>query len=1052
MANLVLEENQAKEFTDVVGNYSFTAESATVDPVQGPKMITLKPGIRLHFRRYGLFYKKSTKDIGFHIDGPQSQDTDSNKYSIGEIDAPNAQIPNLENFYIAKTALNSGFVYLINDADPENDFYEYEIDANGKLSTITWEFNIDPVTKKYLDIRKSENDSLDYKVISQPKKFWMAYSTVQWGRDYVIDKMIKDEELRKNRMVLIDCSGVEKGTEDRNLNVVPFNELRTAHYRNHPNHNTQKDLIRAISIDEQKQDEKGDNDILEDMFIALDDPIGCALDISDILGNSIERQKAMLISIQTGRDIEVVYADILAGKTPSQPTADEQQIGALVHLAMTEYKLVYDNAKMIDEYDGGTIGNPVAWNWHMMGGGPSWQGTGIYKEKLINILGVNERKDHRKVIRALQNDLGAILESDYYKNAYVHAENGTDLNCIDGKFFIMQPLKLLAIKPHLQDKMFDLTSDEEFDRQWDYLILDYLTAEEDNPAYNVLIKTVDVGEDTIKQGIDLSNKLAAFAQASLETFADIAVKDVVVTTWTESVQKITVKGNYELLLKRLNTVHVYGEEMYEVRKYEVHEKLQSAGWRIDDGKVIAGRYVGKKDFLRWIKSQSPELVLKETSHGKHIFDIPVTKEVNEVIRTPEYNNTKVSTELGAKAQKVLDGAPFRGVVAVLQIFNIGAAYHTFSNNKNSKNIVNLVGVSAELTAATSYLAEKVLVRTVAVSSMRTISSLAYRANVVGSGVTAIMCTWEAVLSFDARDFDASAAWGGAAAAFAGVTAMIFVSTAWAGPVGWACAGIGVGLVFLAYYFTDSPIEKFFKNNVLSDEKDWEMIEGELTGAYNKRFYLNRKLINPNDDYEKYNDLKFAGATLTDFIVCSDIQVKIKRFLNEETTNTGLWDAAVWGKHESVVEGDVKIFQFVISFRQFLRTADQLAYSIYFYENGISSGSYEKLEIANLGSIKEGDDKTPPRIELDVTIPKSTTDKYKPKSQILIVCALSLGDDKFYPALLNDQHRFLGAYVDVHHSRTEKTTRVGKSTSVDFIKSNVAITPLDQLLSGKAWEN
>lgn len=157
-------------------------------------------------------------------------------------------------------------------------------------------------------------------------------------------------------------------------------------------------------------------------------------------------------------------------------------------------------------------------------------------------------------------------------------------------------------------------------------------------------------------------------------------------------------------------------------------------------------------------------------------------------------------------------------------------------------------------------------------------------------------------------------------------------------------------------------------------------------------------------------------------------------------------------HESVKEGDVKTFQFIISFRQFLRTADQLAYSIYFYKDGISSGIYEKVEISSVGSVHNGDDKKPPYIEVDIMIPNSITNKYNLKSQILIVCALSLGDNKFYPAMLEEEHRFLGAFVDVHYSHTTKTTRVGQSTSVEFNKSNVAIQSLNQLLSGQVWKN
>ncbi len=153
------------------------------------------------------------------------------------------------------------------------------------------------------------------------------------------------------------------------------------------------------------------------------------------------------------------------------------------------------------------------------------------------------------------------------------------------------------------------------------------------------------------------------------------------------------------------------------------------------------------------------------------------------------------------------------------------------------------------------------------------------------------------------------------------------------------------------------------------------------------------------------------------------------------------------------KGDVKTFQFIISFRQFLRSEDQLAYSIYFYKNGVASGIYEKFNVLNESRhIEEGNDEKIPKITTELTIPQSIINKYKPNSQFLIVSALSLGKDKFYPAVLNNKHRFLGACVDVHHVTTTTVTRIGKGTSVEFNQSNITISPLAELLAGKAWGN
>ncbi len=59
--NLQLEENQVKEHTDKLADYSVCVEGAGAPQVVGPRLTATKPGIRLHFSRYGLF-PNSAKD------------------------------------------------------------------------------------------------------------------------------------------------------------------------------------------------------------------------------------------------------------------------------------------------------------------------------------------------------------------------------------------------------------------------------------------------------------------------------------------------------------------------------------------------------------------------------------------------------------------------------------------------------------------------------------------------------------------------------------------------------------------------------------------------------------------------------------------------------------------------------------------------------------------------------------------------------------------------------------------------------------------------------
>ncbi len=61
--NLEVEEKQAKQFDQVVGQYFFEVEVAGLKSGRSPILEALKPGIDLHFYRYGLF-PESAKSTG----------------------------------------------------------------------------------------------------------------------------------------------------------------------------------------------------------------------------------------------------------------------------------------------------------------------------------------------------------------------------------------------------------------------------------------------------------------------------------------------------------------------------------------------------------------------------------------------------------------------------------------------------------------------------------------------------------------------------------------------------------------------------------------------------------------------------------------------------------------------------------------------------------------------------------------------------------------------------------------------------------------------------
>jgi len=1091
MANQEVINNQQKTANLVDGNYTVVVSGAGTTCEEKPVLKALLPGIRLHFLRYAYFPKNDS-----NVSACRVKDETDDHFTIEDADASNGELNTTDNFTVIRTPLNRGYVYLFNADDP-NDYHELEVDEVGNLSHVIWNSNNlkeDKVTPK--DIRTREKDLAHYKLVVNTekdvyKKYWVGYSPVQWSYDYH-KKMhnASDDEKRKRQMILVECKGVKKGEEEAIDHILPYHKVEFGYYKDHGNQKI-KDTLKQIHQTEKKEDQKGGNDTYEDMFITFHDPIGAANDIADELSIDIIKQKALLESIQTGRDLDVVLNRMLNAEKSPGLTKDEEQIGAMVNLALTQYKLIYDSQEMIDDYDGES-------------------GKGVDKNKLLNILGVAERKQLRERIRGLQNDLGELLSKAYFKDAYHAYEHGSKVNLLDGKRSAVRFYKILAIKPHLQDKIFDLIKDEEKDTQWDGLIVESLQdSESEFSVYNVLNKILDLDEETINEekNNNLSEKVALFIQESLETYARYAMEDVETTSsmslgdvyysnteedkikqgidltnksaavansaltdfakkakTTVSVVepaqmgKVTVKGKFKLTLGRLNKIHRYGEDMFEVRGYEVRQQLSPEGWVIDNDGVLNGKYRGGQDSIRWVESKSPAIVLKETSHGRHVFDIPVTKEVEKVIRPERIRQEVQQTKAGAKVSALLDGAPFRGVVALLQVFNVGSAMHTLGNDfktnslgGNVKNMINVVGISAELTSATAFFMEKALAGAVKKTAIRTFSRIGKGTNMIGAGVTVVMCSLDAWQSFDARDTDAGFAWVGAAAAFSVVAieaVMVFRTGATFGIYGAIAGGIGAGLVFLAYYLQDTPIEKFFKNNALSDDEDFNRESGESIADYNKRFYKNRAGICTDSDYQKWNDFKFAAAHLTDLMVSSGVNITPTKLFNIKK-----WKEGWYSKPDFITTGYIKKMEIGISFRQFLKTKEQLAYKFYFFKDGLK-GEGEEItdDISPVLGITKGTEQTPPKVSINVEIPKEYTNQYTDKSILMIISALSKGDGEFYPTSYTEETRLLGSYVSVLHKKTEEVRRWGRSTETSLAQSNVAIEPLNKLLSGEAWEN
>ena len=490
MGNPKLEKLQKKSRDKDLqrGEVSFTCNDSSVTCNESSKISLESEGIRLHFLRYGLFdYEVLEEDIkapkavlageedaetftllrndatGEVIDVNNETNKSTKGIALDEILVDSNPfkkygMPKLENFGVARTALRNGYIYLINEED-SNEYYELKADQNGFLSHILWEYNKDE-NGEYLDVRKSEKEKISYKIVEKGKKLLMAFSPVQWSRDY-FNEINGDDNKKKEIMQLIDCSGFPKDHQaEETALAIPFNQIKASFSPEHGYASTLEDNLKDIFITEREQtkiaEEGGDtNEILEDMFITFHDPIACADDILAGLANQNFRLKALVEAIQTGCTEDFAYDRISTMSTnpPKTPTEDYKN---MFSLALASYQFVYNNKKSTKDYDGGSVADnlfesryesqfpyqpsyqsyydnenksqqtnnarikiktgrrrkPKGFNYQFDG----FVGNGLHREKVEGVLGVQQRRARREQLISYRNDLGNWIQSEYFNN------------------------------------------------------------------------------------------------------------------------------------------------------------------------------------------------------------------------------------------------------------------------------------------------------------------------------------------------------------------------------------------------------------------------------------------------------------------------------------------------------------------------------------------------------------------------------------------------------------------------------------------------------------
>lgn len=907
-------ESDLKKGDRCNGQSNTTIVTNATTPVE-EKEFELEVGIRLHFLRYGFFEGHDHVDHNAVLRRSQIKDNQnelakySNKYS------------SIKNFHCHLTELvPSGYIYVI---DPKKtsleESYEYYITPKQKLRHIPW--YTDPKSE---DIRSlfgakragKKVTEHHYHLVEYIKdkddtpELYICYSPVQWSKAY-FEKMLSDSQLREKRMTKVVCEGFEQGVTKNGKLQYAYDGLSAAFTDDNTIGFKRLKSKKEYLANSQANKTGEDAELKPDMFIPLLDPVNAAREIADEVAHNILNFKALVEAIQTGETQEDAFDRICGGGDAPPPDSDSKEYQSLYNLALTVYHMVYNDEKMIGKYDGGVDAPDGRWGELHKGESykewTEWTGNSAHKKnnikllgydgadsaKIEGILGVAARKKLREEISKLRDDLGNFISHNDFKiplDDYLYNAKERQL---DGRVMLCQLLETLFTTTYEFDRHLLLQKDYVDTDPWKDKILDitnHKLASNYNkgngskapdyqgadPLYALLTPLLNV--DAV---ITSSNKIAKKAASALKAKLKFESARVF-----KQVKKS--RGNYytnwddfvKVAVKRCNgNLRVFDTDMVGLSKKEFNVALQQAlgdSYEVNTNFVHKGKYTGANPDVHRLKKKPNAVKVISTKPGDHVLEIRVRTKITEAEALDIANKRNISD----KAAKILNSKGFTGFMALLDLYNLYGTVSKFGEGSTKRDKADFYNASIKLTESGLAASKAFGLKTNFFDKkIATLGTRMQFLGVVSSVATAGMCVWDAAEAFEKRDTDAAVAYSLAAVAFgvsayAGYTAFITGAAA-AGPVGWVAAIVGTGIFIIAIMLSDTAIETYFKNFLLSDDNTKFTIQAnESPMVYNRRLFDNRKLLMHDDDYYKtMMHPRDAEATLMNLIVCPHVTLK-----------------------------------------------------------------------------------------------------------------------------------------------------------------------------------
>ncbi len=832
--------------------------------------IDLSGEIRLYFLRYGLLPKHTKEDwtVVSHNNvgnGENFQELTQKPEEISKI-----QGINLENFEIVRTTLHSGYLYIIDQDLPRGGeeakdlYHEYKIDINGQYQWVKYkEGNIGAdIRLPEEDIEYAKHFTEIHKHTDRPYHKWICFSQVQWPWAY-LQRMIREESLRQERMVEVHLEAFPDAQRGHSL---PYNEIQVC-FDSHNEHCSrwiEKVLKDIDAYQNPKEEGSSPPEKMRDLFITLPDPIGCVFDITMATNAEIINHRANIEAMRTGREPDGIAYKMIRQQEQDPYTDNTLQHVDMFTLAQTSYHLVFGSQEMQQQFGNEYSITRTITEFRV---GPVSRTTnhtqdGADKEKLENVLGVIERQERRALIRNLQSDLCLYINHDYYLGgpAFLHHQDGTPANKLEGKASFLLPCEVLVINPRDIDRTLDLADafpeEDELHLPCIECVIDQIQERDDFPIYQIFHEEIEFTEDVLNENWeDIVNKLGGYINSILNIYSESNIK----TTFRGSVtSRMEILFTYVRVDTRgpggsIPIADFREENLQQALRREANARgvarieIDQFDPRTGLGTVQTHEYSGTKALRRLIND------------GDNLNIISRTQNVGTLASV----NVITIRRVNIWTERLVTSPAFSGTLSLLQIFNWGHTVNVFNQNPSLYNGISLMGTTLDLASVTTQFARSMVTGGAARSTLGLISGAT---GIAGGGITVMMSAWNSAIGFREQDTDSAIAYAGAAAAFTVSTTAAAVATgtitasagvlAWAGPAAWITGAIAIGLYVLAIYLRDTNLESFFKNYTFGTHRTIPL-NGRKAWEYNRDLFEARMTeISLNSrNHELFNNIR-----------------------------------------------------------------------------------------------------------------------------------------------------------------------------------------------------